>query len=153
MTAILLLLTAALAGCQSARIPEEELRPDVIGVVESIETISGADQVFILEDSRRVPFNANDAESLYRSAPSEGSLLLSGEAEGGAWYVGLNGSIDCFGLSEQGEIRDGRIVFSSGLSLPLASDFDPRGQDSFRSPRGHQFCISAEGEVLSASIT
>jgi len=79
--------------------------------------------------------------------------LLYGEAEDGPWYVGLNGSIDCFALSDHGEIRVGRIVFWSGLSLSLAGDFDPRGQDAFQSQHGHQFCISADGEVLSASIT
>ncbi len=153
VTAILLLLTAALAGCESARIPEEELRPDVIGAVESIEQMAGTEDVFHLATGVDLRIDSNDVDAIYNTAPTDGSLLLYGETKDGPWYVGLNGSINCFALSEQGEIRGGRIVFSSGLSLPLASDFDPRGQDSFQSPRGHQFCINAEGEVLSASIT
>ncbi len=145
------LLVALLASACGDEIPDHELRPSVVGVVEDAEFIGPREVMFRLSGGRELLLDLNEVEPLLNNEPQEGELLIYGEDNGRPWAVGLWGGGDCYWVTGWGEIRDGRMVFSSGLSLPLAPDFDDGGRDTTRfvRDRGHDFCINPDGEVAS----
>lgn len=150
-------LTVLLAACSIADIPSEERHPDVIGVVESIEPLGGMEHLYRLESGEELTLDSNEVDAIQGSSPTEFDLMLYGEDASGAWYVGLGPQGDCWYLSGpaefRGEFGNGRIVFTSGLSLPLADDFRPgRPSDPRISERAH-ICVNEDGKVVSYSTT
>lgn len=155
-TRYLAALTVLLTACGFADIPSEERHPDVIGVVESIEPLGGTEHLYRLESGEQLTLDSNDVDAIAGSV-LEGALMLYGEDAGGAWYVGAAPRGDCYELvgpaEFRGEFGDGRMVFESGLSLPLAIDFSPgRPSDPRVSERAH-ICVDEDGKVLSYSTT
>lgn len=155
---LLLLMILALGGCTGARIPQEELRPTLVEVVTGVEFGAGRVAAFTLGDSSVLELDLATADQIAGGQAVMNDLLLYGnDADRGEWYVALRGSDDCYGLvgpaEFRGEFGDGRMVFESGLSLPLADDFSPgRPSDPRVSERAH-ICVNEDGEVVSYSTT
>jgi hypothetical protein len=152
-TSCLLAVLALLIGCDVANIPGEELRPEVVGVVQMIEPLGGGEFTYHLDSGAAMRLNPDEVEAVTRSIPIEGGLFLYGESESGAWYVGLPPSgEDCYALSGPAEVREDRMVFESGLSLRLEESFDREFFADGVGTRGH-VCVNADGEVASATST
>jgi hypothetical protein len=132
-------------------IPETERRPSIVGVIDRVEFVKGTDRILVLADGTRLRRDSNEVQG---SAPMEGQLLLYGEDEQGAFWLGLPGARDCYQLSGEAEIRGSRMVFSFGLSLPLAVEFSRGSQRDgrFVGPWLYRFCINEQGEVVSVSF-
>lgn len=149
----LLVLAALIGACDVANIPDQELPPIVVGVVQMIEPLGGGEFTYHLDSGDAMRLNPDEVEAVTRSIPIEGGLFLYGEADWGAWYVGLPPSgDDCYALSGPGELRGDRMVFESGLSLPLGETFDRESFSHGVGVRGH-VCVNADGEVSSATST
>lgn len=146
-----------LTACGIANIPSEERHPDLIGVVESIEELPGTEDLYRLESGEELTLDSNDVDAIAGSFPIEGGLMLYGEDDEGAWYVGLAPRGDCYELvgpaEFRGEFGQGRMVFDSGLSLPLADDFSPGRPSNPRVSERAHICVNEDGEVVSYSTT
>lgn len=140
-------------ACDVANIPDQELRPDLVGVVQMIEPLGGGEFTYHLDSGDALRLDPDEVEPVTHSIPIEGGLLLYGQADWGLWYVGLPPSgDDCYALSGPGQIRGDRMVFESGLSLPLGQTFDRESFSHGVGVRGH-VCVNANGEVSSATST
>jgi hypothetical protein len=147
-------LTIVLTACGTG-IPSAERKPDVIGIVESIEALGGTEHLYRLKSGEQLTLDSNEVDAIEGSIPTEFDLMLYGEGPSGPWYVGLPPQGDCWYLPGPAEFRgdsgEGRIVFDSGLSLPLAGDFTPgRPSDPRVSERAH-ICVNEDGEAVSYS--
>lgn len=145
-----------LTACGFADIPSDERHPEVIGVVESIEPLGGTEHLYRLESGEQLTLDSNDVDAIAGSV-LEGALMLYGDDGQGAWYVGLRGTADCFRITGPAEFRgphdDDRMVFESGLSLPLADDFSPGRPSDPRVSERSNICVDENGEVASYSTT
>lgn len=154
---LLISVMATLAACTPG-IPEQELRPTLATVVTGVEFGEGRLTTFSFADGSALELDLAKVDQLSGGQPIVNDLLLYGrDPERGEWYVALGGGEDCYELvgpaEFRGEFGDGRMVFESGLSLPLADDFSPgRPSDPRVSERAH-ICVDEDGEVVSYSTT
>jgi hypothetical protein len=159
--ALAILLAGVLAGCITSaptRAPTAvALVPTTVGVVTSIERLTGRTVVYQLSSGKVLQVDLAAANILSPGEPGQGYLLLSGtEGSGRTWIVGLfpyvaaDAPPDCFRLAATGTGVDGWIDFSIGLRLPTASNFDPGPISNERYAMERlSFCINENGEVLS----
>jgi hypothetical protein len=133
-----------------------QISPTSVGVIASADVRSTSPNVLdiTLADGRAITIDRNTSINLDGGLePEHDALLLVGDGRDGKWYEVLRPSTlhgeGCFGLGRAAREEQGRVVFDTGLVLPLTRDFDPgpvAGDGQFDWP-GHEFCINEDGEA------
>lgn len=85
--------------------------------------------------------------------PQAGYLFLAGTTDGEPWYFVIRpGGGECFAFNDRAIDRVDEVLFSFGLLLPKADDFDDPGLGGLAPDRGLDFCITQQGEVAGADL-
>lgn len=131
------LLVGGLSWSLMPHRPSTEYRPTVAGVVVSASFAVDAYDT-ILDSGAHVAIDPRDAQLLVHGlvtgqggAPVAGDLLLADPAAMEPWFAVVTrgfGSVDgpCYQVSQTAFITGDRVVFGSGLSVPLGAwmEFD-----------------------------
>jgi hypothetical protein len=97
-------------------------------------------------------YAVDDRTTLSDVVPTPDDMLLAGTRDGAGWaYVvssdGRNGS--CYRVRAPAFLREGRVLFATGLSLPITPGFNASsaGPDGIWAYDQDWFCVNAEGFV------
>ena len=165
------LLVGALYWSLTPHRPSTEYRPSVAGVVVSATFAVDAFDV-VLDSGTHVAIHEHDAEITVhglvasQGQPITGDLLLADPAAAKPWFVDVRrgfGSVDgpCFQVSQTAFITGDRVVFGSGLSVPLGSwkENDPRFRERLITPAPDRVidanggvCLDAAGRAIGPGI-
>lgn len=129
--------------------PEERLRPDLVGVVRSTEAVPPNTLAVTLEDGRTLRIAPHVRNLLPTGGPFEGTLLLMGQSSEGAWQASLKSDGECFPIRPPAQQLGDEIVFENGLTLRLAPEFHSQATVQGGTYRSHvgRFCVDRRGLV------
>jgi hypothetical protein len=162
------LLVGALYWSLTPHRPSTEYRPSVVGVVVSATFAVDAYDT-VMESGAHVLIHARDSELMAHGlvagqggAPIAGALLLADPAATEPWFVVVSrgfGSVDgaCYQVWQTAFITGDRVVFESGLSVPLGSwkEYDREFPDQPVTPAPDRViganggvCLDAAGRAI-----
>lgn len=85
--------------------------------------------------------------------PTEQDILLAGTRNGTPWAFVVPNDVaggSCHRVRAPAFVKERRVLFATGLSLPMAPEFDPSsvGPEGVWDYDQAAFCVSTEGMVL-----
>jgi hypothetical protein len=145
-------LAVVVGGCgpPPPRVPTAIFEPTFMDFIKSVTPIGNHTLEFQLASGGSYAYDRQTA--LDDIEPTPDDMLLAGTREGTGWaYVvssdGRNGS--CYRVRAPAFLREGRVMFASGLSLPTSPGFNASsaGPDGVWAYDQDWFCVNAEGFV------
>jgi len=138
---------ALLLGCSPIAVPAQTTVPSTAGIIEESD-LDGGIYTITLSDGVVLQIDRSEVrEFLTTSLPLDaGYLALFGEDAEGPWYLAL-AHLQCgsaYKLDGPAIERDGSIVFTTGLQLPMSDRFVPNENGEYGD--GH-FCVTQDGTI------
>jgi hypothetical protein len=151
-TAVIAVILAGAAGCKEPKPPEVTYEPATVAVIRQV-TVRDNNTLELRLASGEL-YTYDRAVALTDAEPTIGDLLLAGNKANVRWQIIVwkdAGGGDSFRVRAPAFVRGRRVLFATGLSLPMASSFDPgsAGDDGVWANDQAGLCVDTLGFVIS----
>ena len=148
--ALILLGVLGIVACDAnitgLSIPDTLRPPELVGIVETVESRSGQPLIHLVSGDTYDPTGATPI--VHRGTLAAGSLLLAGK-EPTPWYAYFEEFVPgCYALITGGRDDGTTVVTEVGLRLTKAPGFSaPSDPDGVYDRPNDQFCLGPDGQV------